>query len=67
MGKNGSLQQTQFAGASDGLGAALHLQFVKNVPVMPLDRVQRDDEPLANLAIRESLGNELQYFQLALA
>ena len=53
------LQQTQFAGASDRFGAALNLQFVKNFAVMPFDRVQGKEKPLANLTIRESLGNEL--------
>ena len=53
------LQQTQFAGAGDGFGAALNLQFVKNFSVMPFDRVQGEEKPLADLTIRESLGNEL--------
>ena len=34
---------------------------------MPFDRVQGEEKPLTNLMIRESLGNKLQYFQLALA
>ena len=54
-----TLQQTQFAGAGDGFGAALNLQFVKNFAVMPFDRVQGEEKPLADLSIRESLGNEL--------
>ena len=61
------LQQTQLAGAGYGFGAALNLQFVKDSAVVPFDRVQGEEKPLANLTIRESLGNELQYFQLALA
>ena len=47
-----TLQQTQFAGAGDGFGAALNLQFVKNFAVMPFDRVQGEEKPLANLSIR---------------
>ena len=47
------------AGAGDGFGAALNLQFVKNLAVMPFDRVQGKEQPLANLSIRESLGDQL--------
>ncbi len=46
------LQQTQLAGAGDGFGAALHLQFVEDPAVVPFNRVQGQEEPLANLAIR---------------
>ena len=56
------LQQAQLAGASYRFGATLNLQFVKDFAVMPFDRVQGEEKPLANLSIRESLGNELQYF-----
>jgi hypothetical protein len=34
---------------------------------VPFNRVQGEEKPLTNLTIRESLGNKLQYFQLALA
>jgi ATP/maltotriose-dependent transcriptional regulator MalT len=34
---------------------------------VPFDRVQGEEKPLTDLVIRESLGNKLQYFQLALA
>ena len=61
------LQQTQLAGACDGFGAALNLEFVEDSAVVPFDRVQGEEKPFADLTIRESLGNELQYFQLALA
>ena len=61
------VQQTQFAGAGDGFGAPLNLQFVEDFAVMPFDRVQGEEKSLADLTIRESLGNELQYFYLALA
>ena len=45
----------------------MNLQFVKDFAVVPFNRIQGEEKPLANLTIRESLGNELQYFQLALA
>ena len=53
------LQQTQLAGTGDSFGATLNLQFVKDSAVVPFDRVQGEEKPLANLTIRESLGNEL--------
>ena len=53
------LQQTQLAGAGYGFGAALNLEFVEDSAVVPFNRVQGEEKPLANLTIRESLGNEL--------
>jgi hypothetical protein len=50
--ENGTLQQTQFAGTRDGFGAALNLQFVKNLAVVPFDRIQGQEKPLADLSIR---------------
>ena len=61
------LQQTQLVGAGDGFGAALDLKFVENPAVMPFDRVQGQEQPFTDLAVRESLGDQLQDFQLALA
>ena len=49
-------------GTGDSFGAALNLQFVKDFAVMPFDRVQGEEKPLADLSIRESLGNELAVF-----
>ena len=60
------LQQAQLAGASDGFGAALHLEFVEDPAVVPFDSVQGQEKALTNLAIRESQGEQLQDFQLAL-
>ena len=54
------LQQTQLTGAGDGFGAALHLQFVEDAAVVPFDRVQGEEQPLADLPVRESLGDQLQ-------
>ena len=53
------LQQIQLAGASDGFRAPLNLQFVIYSAVMPFDCVEGQEKPLANLAIREPLGDEL--------
>ena len=50
------LQQAQLAGTGDRFGAPLDLQFVEDFPVVPFHRVQGQEEPLANLLIRESLA-----------
>ena len=62
-----SLEQTQLAGACYCFGAPLDLEFIEDDPTVPLNRAQGEEQPLANLTIRKSLGNESQYFQLALA
>ena len=54
--KGEGYSNTQLAGAGCGFGAVLHLQFVKDLAVVPFDRVQGEEKPLADLAIRESLG-----------
>ena len=53
------LEQTQLARTRDGLGATLHLEFVEDVAIVPFDRAQGEEQPRANLAIRESLGNQV--------
>jgi len=55
------------SGFVDRLGAVLYAKLGIDSAVVPLDRVQGQEKPLANLAIRESLGDELEYFKLALA
>ena len=45
------LQQAQLAGTGDGFGAALHLQFVEDPAVVPFDRVQGQEKPLADLSV----------------
>jgi hypothetical protein len=45
----------------------LDLQFVEDFPIVPFNGVQGDEESLANLAIGKPLGDELKYFELALA
>ena len=57
-----TLQQTQLTGAGDGFGAPLNLQFAIDIAIVPFDRVQGEEKPLADLTIRESLGNELEHF-----
>jgi hypothetical protein len=52
------LEQAQLTGAGNGFRAPLYLQFVENPAVVAFDRVQGEKEPLANLLIRKSLGNE---------
>jgi hypothetical protein len=61
------LQQSQGTGAGNSFGASLHLELVKNNPIMAFDRTQGEEKSLANFFIRQPLRNELQDFQLALA
>ena len=61
------LEQVELAGARDGFGATLNLEFVEDFPIVPFDRTQGEEKPRANRAIRESLGNQLEYFYLACA
>jgi hypothetical protein len=44
----------------------LDLKFVKYFLIVAFDRTQSQEEPFTNFAIRESLGNESEYFQLTL-
>jgi hypothetical protein len=39
------LEQTQLASAGDGFGAALHLEFIENIAIMPFDRTQGPISP----------------------
>src|SRR3990172_7494814 len=55
------LQQTQLAGAGDRFGSPLDLQLVKDDPGMSFDCAEGEEKPLADLTIRESLGNEAQH------
>ena len=45
-------------GASYRFGAALNLQFIKNFAVMPFDRVQCQEKPLADLTVDQPIGDE---------
>ena len=61
------LEQAQFAGASDGFGAAFGLQFGEDAQVVPLDRAKRDDQFLGDLLVGKPLRNEAQHFEFAIA
>ena len=56
------LQQAQLAGAGYSFGAPLDHKFAEDNPIVSFDGTQGEEKPLANLSIREPLGNELQYF-----
>ena len=56
------LQQTQLASTRHSFGAPSNLEFAKNVPVVSFDGNDGEEKPLADLTIRESLGDESQYF-----
>ena len=53
------MQPGQLPGTGDRFGAPLDVEFTKNLPVVPFYRIQGNKQPLANLTIREALGNEL--------
>jgi hypothetical protein len=61
------LQLAQLAGTYYSFGAPLGLEFAKDVPIVSFHRVQGEEQPLANLLIRESLSNEVEDFHLAVA
>ena len=65
--RTSGLQQAKLAGAGYGFGAPSNLELAKNVAVVSFDGNQGEEKPLTDLTIRESLGDESQYFQLALA
>ena len=54
------LQQAQIAGARYSFGAPSDLEFAKDNLVVSLDSNKGEEESLAYLTIRESLGDELQ-------
>jgi hypothetical protein len=56
------LQQAQLTGARYCFGAPSDLEFAKDVPVVSFDGNDGEEKPLADLAVRESVGDELQYF-----
>ena len=51
----------------DRFGAPLNLQLAKDIAIVPFDRVQGQEQPLANLLIREALRNKVEDFYLAVA
>ncbi len=55
------LQQAQLAGARYCFGAPPNLEFAKNVPVVSFDGNDGEEKPLADLTIREPLGDESQH------
>ena len=61
------LQQAQLARTGDSFGAPLNLEFAKDFLIVPFHRVQGQEKLCANLPIRETMGNQLEDFQLALA
>src|SRR6266487_5882610 len=48
-------------------GTPLDLELAKDIPIVPFHRTQGEEQPLANLLIRESLSHEVEDFQLTWA
>src|SRR5690606_41678363 len=67
MSAPASAQQPQCLGTGDGLGTPFDAQLAVDVPGMSLDRVQGDEQALADLLVRTATRNQLQYRQLASA
>ena len=61
------LQQPELTGTCDGFGAALDLEFAKDVPIVPLDSVEGEEQPPSDLLIGAALRYELEDFDLARA
>jgi len=45
------LQETQFAGAGDGLGAPMNPKFAEDLAIVPFDGVEGEEKALANFAV----------------
>ncbi len=52
------LQQTQLTGTCYSFGTPLNQKLTEDSLIVPLDGTQGEEKPLANLTIRESLGDE---------
>ena len=63
----GALVQVQLTRAEERLGAALHVELAVDVVDVLLDRTDRNHEPVGDRLIGMTLGDQAQYFQLALA
>ena len=61
------LQQAELASTHDGFGAALNLEFAKDVSIVPLDGVEGQEQPTSDLLIGAAPGHELENFDLARA
>lgn len=61
------LQQAELMGTRDGFGAALDLEFAKNVSIVPLDSVNGEEQLPSDLLIGASPRHELEDFDLARA
>ena len=60
-------KNAQRSGFSNRLRPILYTELGIDFAIVPLDRIQGDEKPLADLAVRESLGHEFQHLQLAWA
>ena len=55
----GLLNQPQFSGPDSGFSTALYLEFVKDIPVMPLYSAQREEQFFADFAIGKPPGDKV--------
>jgi hypothetical protein len=66
-GPSAWLQQAELASTRNGFGAALDLEFAKDVSIVPLDSVEGEEQPPSYLLIGASPRHELEDFDLARA
>jgi hypothetical protein len=56
----------RMAQRADGLGAGVDAQLLKELAVVPLDRVERQVEPVGDLLVGQPLGEQRHNLPLAL-
>jgi hypothetical protein len=59
-------QEVEFMRAHNCLRARAHTKNAVNLPVVPLDRSTCHDQPLGNLAVRQTFGQQAQNLSTAL-
>ena len=60
------LEEVKFAGADEGLGAALHSKLAEEVVNVFLDGAEADHELAGDLAVGGAGSDKLQHLQLAI-
>ena len=53
-------------GINGSLSAISEMQFTQDIADMPLDRTNADDKVFSNFLVRETSGNQRQYFNFSL-
>ena len=59
------LDQAEMTGDGNGLHAVADLQFLEDVPQVPLHRIGREREPVGERLVGETVGDEAQNLAFA--